>query len=158
MTIPVLLKQTLALSFGLIVVESRNIPKILENPCSQDSSSVLMLTKSIRRGRVRVFTHRTSSPGFTIRSAGSGPSARPNSTDRLALVPRTAYLGAMGRYRDFFRLINPLVAARDFRNELAVPRPHRWPLMGVAAASTFAVFSVMLQEGSVGMPLPPKIL
>ena len=73
-------------------------------------------------------------------------------------MPRTAYLGAMGRFRDFFRLINPLAAARDLRNELAVPRPHRWPLMGVAAASTFAVFSVMFQEGSVGMPLPPKII
>ena len=64
----------------------------------------------------------------------------------------------MGRFREFFRLINPLAAARDLRNELVAPRPHRWPLMGVAAASTFAVFSVMFQEGSVGMPLPPKII
>ncbi len=70
----------------------------------------------------------------------------------------TAYLGAMGRFREFLRLINPLAAARDLRNELVEPRPHRWPLMGVAAASTFAVFSVMFQEGSVGMPLPPKII
>lgn len=70
----------------------------------------------------------------------------------------TAYLGAMGRFREFFRLINPLTAARDLRNELVAPRPHRWPLMGVAAASTFALFSVMFQEGSVGMPLPPKII
>jgi len=64
----------------------------------------------------------------------------------------------MGRTREFFRLINPLAAARDLRNELVQPRPHRWPLMGVAAASTFAVFSVMYQEGSVGMPLPPNII
>ena len=64
----------------------------------------------------------------------------------------------MGRIREFFRLINPLTAARDLRNELVRPVPHRWPLMGVAAASTFAVFSVMYQEGSVGMPLPPKII
>lgn len=64
----------------------------------------------------------------------------------------------MGRFREFLRLINPMAAARDLRNELAEPRPHRWPLMGVAAASTFAVFSVMYQEGSVGMPLPPRII
>ncbi len=70
----------------------------------------------------------------------------------------TAYLGAMARFREFLRLINPLAAARDLRNELVQPRPHRWPLMGVAAASTFAVFSVMFQEGSVGMPLPPEII
>ena len=64
----------------------------------------------------------------------------------------------MAHFREFLRLINPLAAARDLRNELVEPRPHRWPLMGVAAASTFAVFSVMFQEGSVGMPLPPKII
>ena len=68
-----------------------------------------------------------------------------------------SYLAAMGRVREFLNLINPLTAARDLRNELVQPRPHRWPLMGVAAAATFAVFSVMFQEGSVGMPLPPEI-
>ena len=63
----------------------------------------------------------------------------------------------MGRIREFLTLINPLTAVRDLRNELVQPRPHRWPLMGVAAASTFAVFSVIYQEGSVGMPRPPEI-
>ncbi len=76
----------------------------------------------------------------------------------LALAPGTPYLAAMGRLRNFFRLINPLAAARDLGNELARPVPYRWPLMGVAAASTFAVFSVIYQEGSVGMPLPPKVI
>ena len=63
----------------------------------------------------------------------------------------------MGRTRKFLSLINPLSAARDLRNQLVEPRPHRWPVMGVAAAATFAIFSVMFQEGSIGMPLPPTI-
>lgn len=64
----------------------------------------------------------------------------------------------MSRFREFLSLINPLAAARDLRNELVRPVPHRWPLMGVAAAATFAVFSVIYQEGSVGMPLPPRVI
>jgi hypothetical protein len=79
-------------------------------------------------------------------------------THVLAFAPGSSYLGAMGRIRKFVRLMNPLTAARDLRNELVRPVPHRWPLMGVAAASTFAVFSVIYQEGSVGMPLPPKVI
>ncbi|MET0180614.1 MAG: hypothetical protein ABW194_09070 [Novosphingobium sp.] len=43
------------------------------------------------------------------------------------------------------------------REQLGEPRPHRLPLMGVAAAATFAVFSVMFQEGARGLPRPPEI-
>ncbi|HUQ14334.1 MAG TPA: hypothetical protein VM055_08680 [Novosphingobium sp.] len=64
----------------------------------------------------------------------------------------------MGRIRAFFRLINPIRALGDLGHELARPVPHRWPLMGVAAAATFAVFSVMFQEGFAGMPRPPEVI
>ena len=63
----------------------------------------------------------------------------------------------MSRFRRFLQLINPLNALGDLGRELARPHPHRWPLMGVAAATTFAVFSVMWQEGAAGLPRPPKI-
>jgi hypothetical protein len=64
----------------------------------------------------------------------------------------------MSRVRNFFRVANPLPALRDLREQLAEPRPHRWPLMGVAAAATFAVFSVMFQEGFRGLPRPPEVI
>lgn len=63
----------------------------------------------------------------------------------------------MSRFRRFLQLINPLAALGDLGRELQRPHPHRWPLMGVAAAATFAVFSVMFQEGAAGLPRPPEI-
>lgn len=64
----------------------------------------------------------------------------------------------MSRWRRFLALINPLNALGDLGRELARPHPHRWPLMGVAAAATFAVFSLMWQEGAAGLPRPPKVI
>ena len=64
----------------------------------------------------------------------------------------------MSRFRRFLHLINPLRALGDLGHELARPHPHRWPLMGVAAAATFALFSVMWQEGGAGLPRPPKVI
>lgn len=64
----------------------------------------------------------------------------------------------MSRFRRFLKLINPLAALGDLGRELQRPHPHRWPLMGVAAAATFAVFSVMWQEGAAGLPRPPKVI
>lgn len=64
----------------------------------------------------------------------------------------------MSAFRTFFKALNPIPAIRDLRTELARPVPHRWPLMGVAAAATFAVFSVMFQESIAGMPLPPTVI
>jgi hypothetical protein len=64
----------------------------------------------------------------------------------------------VSRFRRFLQLINPLAALGDLGRELQRPHPHRWPLMGVAAAMTFAVFSVMWQEGGAGLPHPPKVI
>jgi hypothetical protein len=63
----------------------------------------------------------------------------------------------MSAWRNFLRVLNPLTALRDLREQLAQPRPHRWPLMGVAAAATIAVFSVMFHEGVQGLPRPPEV-
>ncbi len=63
----------------------------------------------------------------------------------------------MSRLGNFFRRLNPLNALGDLGSELRTPYPHRFKIMVVAAAMTVAVFSVMWQEGSAGIPRPPKI-
>jgi hypothetical protein len=80
---------------------------------------------------------------------------RPGGTGEAAAARLSSH--PMSAWRTFLRALNPLAAARDLRTQLAEPRPHRWPLMGVAAAATFAVFSVMFQEGAQGLPRPPNI-
>jgi hypothetical protein len=58
----------------------------------------------------------------------------------------------------FFRRARPDLAWRDLRDQLREPRPYRWHFMALAAAMTFAVFSVMFQEGAKGPPPPPEIV
>jgi hypothetical protein len=68
------MKQALTVSFGFTVADSCMKPNMLENPRSHESPSDWMFTRSTRTGSDLPFTQRTSSPGFTMRSAGSGPS------------------------------------------------------------------------------------
>ena len=64
----------------------------------------------------------------------------------------------MSRFRNFFRRLNPLNALGDLGHELATPYQHRFKFMALALALTFAIFSVIWQEGDAGLPLPPKVV
>ena len=64
----------------------------------------------------------------------------------------------MSRFRQFFRRFNPLNALGDLGHELATPYQHRFKFMALALALTFAIFSVIWQEGDAGLPLPPKVV
>ena len=64
----------------------------------------------------------------------------------------------MSRFRNFFRRFNPLNALGDLGHELATPYQHRFKFMALALALTFAIFSVIWQEGDAGLPLPPKVV
>jgi hypothetical protein len=64
----------------------------------------------------------------------------------------------MSRFRNFLRRFNPLNALGDLGHELATPYEHRFKFMALALALTFAIFSVIWQEGDAGLPLPPKVV
>lgn len=57
----------------------------------------------------------------------------------------------------FWRKISPWRAIKDFKQEFLRPTPYRWPIIGVSAAATFAIFSVMWQEGEKGPPFRPQV-
>lgn len=57
----------------------------------------------------------------------------------------------------FWRKISPTRAAKDFATEFGRPNPYRWYIIGVSLAATFAVFSVMWQEGGRGEPARPEV-
>ena len=63
----------------------------------------------------------------------------------------------MSLFRRFLRRLNPLAALGDLGSELAKPYPHRFKIMAAAALVTVGLFSVMWQEGTTGLPHPPKI-
>lgn len=48
--------------------------------------------------------------------------------------------------KQFLRLINPKRAALDFAEQWKQPTPHRWPILGVALALTFALFMLFIPE------------
>ena len=57
----------------------------------------------------------------------------------------------------FLSRLNPIPAIRDFKREFMRPNPYRGRIILVAATFTFAIFSVMMREGSVGLPHPPQV-
>lgn len=57
----------------------------------------------------------------------------------------------------FWKRISPTRAAKDFAHEFGRPNPYRWRLMAASAAATFAIFSVMWQEGGRAPPIPPEV-
>ena len=57
----------------------------------------------------------------------------------------------------FFRRVNPRGAISDFVEVWRQAGRNRWRIAALSAASTGAIFSVMMQEGAIG-PIPrPKI-
>ncbi len=48
----------------------------------------------------------------------------------------------------FLRLISPRRAVNDFTEHWRQPTPHRWQILGVACAATFALFMLFVPEST----------
>jgi hypothetical protein len=59
--------------------------------------------------------------------------------------------------KDFFRRVSPRRAVSDFAGQWSRPTPHRWQLLGVAMAATFAVFMLFVPKSERMLPLPPEV-
>jgi len=57
----------------------------------------------------------------------------------------------------FWRRISPHRAAADFANEWRQPAPHRWKVLGVSIAATFAILMVFVPKNQRIEPRPPEI-
>ena len=55
--------------------------------------------------------------------------------------------------RKYLRMISPRRAVGDFVEHWKQPQPHRWQILGVACAATFAMFMAFMPESQRG-PLP----
>ena len=59
--------------------------------------------------------------------------------------------------RKYLRLINPKRAVDDFAEQWQQPTPHRWQILGVACAATFALIMLFLPESQRKEPARPEI-
>ena len=57
----------------------------------------------------------------------------------------------------FWSRISPKRAIDDFAGQWHEPTPHRWQILGVAAAATFAVLMVFIPETERGPPARPEV-
>ncbi len=62
------------------------------------------------------------------------------------------------RMKGFFSRISPRRAVSDFKDEWKKPTPHRWQILGVAMAATFAVFMLFIPESQKGDPPRPEVM
>ncbi|MGB3165293.1 MAG: hypothetical protein WBA68_00775 [Alteraurantiacibacter sp.] len=60
--------------------------------------------------------------------------------------------------KDFFRRISPRRAAEDFADHWKQPTPHRWQILGVSCAATFAVFISFIPESVRIVPERPELI
>lgn len=60
--------------------------------------------------------------------------------------------------KQFLRRISPKRAALDFVEVWQTPQQHRWPVMGVALAATFALFALFIPESQRIEPRPPEVI
>ena len=59
--------------------------------------------------------------------------------------------------KEFLRRISPRAAFSDFLHEWQAPTPHRWQVLGVSVAATFALMVMFLPESQRADPRPPTI-
>lgn len=57
----------------------------------------------------------------------------------------------------FWRRISPKRAIDDFAGQWQQPTPHRWQILGLSAAATFAILMVFLPEDQRVPPPPPEV-
>lgn len=60
--------------------------------------------------------------------------------------------------KGFFRRISPRRAASDFAEHWRQPTPHRWPILGVAVAATFAILMVFIPDSERIEPRRPEVI
>lgn len=60
--------------------------------------------------------------------------------------------------KEFLRSISPRRAVKDFAGHWEQPTPHRWPILGVACAATFAVFMLFIPESTRIVPPEPDLI
>lgn len=60
--------------------------------------------------------------------------------------------------KGFFRRVSPKRAVNDFAEHWRQPTPHRWPILGVAVAATFALFMLFVPEDRRIEPRPPEVI
>ncbi|QZH75873.1 MAG: hypothetical protein JY451_04610 [Erythrobacter sp.] len=58
----------------------------------------------------------------------------------------------------FLRLISPRRAVQDFAGQWQQPTPHRWQILGVAIAATFALFMLFIPEPQRQVPEQPDLI
>ncbi len=75
----------------------------------------------------------------------------------LAQAGMRYYLATMFSFTRFFRLFNPAVAVRDFREVWVQENPHRLRILLLSGAATFAIFGTMFSESHMIQPRPPEV-
>ena len=60
--------------------------------------------------------------------------------------------------KQFLRLISPRRAIADFATVWHQPTEHRWGVLGIAAALTFALFMLFIPESQRIAPAPPEVI
>ncbi|MDE1467616.1 hypothetical protein [Aurantiacibacter sp. D1-12] len=58
----------------------------------------------------------------------------------------------------FLRRISPKRAVGDFAEQWKRPTPHRWQILGVACAATFALFFTLIPDGTRIIPERPELI
>lgn len=59
--------------------------------------------------------------------------------------------------KQFFRRVSPKRAVNDFAELWHQPTDHRWPILGVAIAATFAIFMLFIPESQRIEPRRPEV-
>jgi hypothetical protein len=80
-------------------------------------------------------------------------------TEVLAQFGPSDYLDAMALISpsSYWRDVSPTGAVADFRAVYQQAGRNRWRFAAAAAAVTFAIFSLIWQEGGRGPPRPPEV-
>jgi hypothetical protein len=60
--------------------------------------------------------------------------------------------------KQFLRRISPKRAVLDLAEQWRQPTEHRWPILGVAAAATFALFMLFIPESQRIEPKRPEVI
>lgn len=63
----------------------------------------------------------------------------------------------MGILRSFLRDVSPKRAVGDFAKQWQHPTPHRWQILGVAMAATFAIFYSFIPADQAADPERPEV-
>ena len=60
--------------------------------------------------------------------------------------------------KKFLRQVSPKRAVSDFADQWRRPTPHRWQILGVACAATFALFMLFVPENQRMAPEAPDLI